>query len=212
LHRHVKQQDVKVVVRMVHGAGLASLLDDARSGEFAGLHAFGLLERMCNPELLFAGAYEAIAREIHKAYVADEKRKGVTREMNEAVVPWEELAEHFRESNRAQAAHIGDKLADVGCDLAPLTDWEAELFEFEDDEVEALAEMEHQRWMDEKRRDGWERGEKRKGEKTNPYLVPWAELDEEQKKKDRLFVRKLPRFLANAGLQIVRLADESDSG
>ncbi len=211
LHRHLKRQGVKIVVRMVHGAGLASLLDDARSGEFAGLHAFGLLERMCNPELLFAGAYEAIAREIHKEYHADEKRKGVTRETNEAAVPWEELAEHFRESNRAQAAHIGDKLADVGCDLAPLTDWEAELFEFDVDEVEALAQTEHERWMAERLSDDWELGEKKKGRKTNPYLVDWEELDEEQKERDRMFIRKSPRFLAKAGLQIVRLARESDS-
>jgi hypothetical protein len=166
---------------------------------------------MCNPELLFAGAYEAIAREIHKEYHADEKRKGVTRETNEAAVPWEELAEHFRESNRAQAAHIGDKLADVGCDLAPLTDWEAELFEFDVDEVEALAQTEHERWMAERLSDDWELGEKKKGRKTNPYLVDWEELDEEQKERDRMFIRKSPRFLAKAGLQIVRLARESDS-
>jgi hypothetical protein len=209
LHRHVKRQGVKIVVRMVHGAGLASLLNDARSSEFAGLHAFELLEGMCNPQQLFAGAYEAIAREIHRAYVADEQRKGVTGEANEAVVPWDELPERFRESNRAQAAHIGDKLADIGCDLAPLTDWEAELFEFGDDEVEVLAQLEHKRWMAEKLRANWERGEKKKGSKTSPYLVQWDELDEEQKEKDRMFIRKLPRFLVEVGLQIVRLDDES---
>jgi hypothetical protein len=207
LHRHLKGRGIPLVVRMVHGAGLASLLSQEQlaDDEFAGLHAFGLLERMCNPDLLFAGAYEILARAIHEEYVREQEKDGATPVTNPAVAPWDELDEGYRESNRAQAAHIGAKLAAVGCDLAPLTDWHAERFSFTTPEVERLAEMEHDRWMEERRRAGWTRGPKDPGRKTSPYLIPFDALDESVKEYDRVFVRGLPRFLARAGFQIVRV-------
>jgi hypothetical protein len=119
--------------------------------------------------------------------------------------PWDKLKETYKESNRAQAAHIGVKLADVGCDLAPLTDWDAESFRFEPDELERLAVLEHDRWMKERQASGWVLGPKDPDRNVSPHLVPWSELDEEVKDYDRLFIRGLPRFLARAGFQIVRL-------
>jgi voltage-gated potassium channel Kch len=207
LFRRIKDRGVPVVVRTVHGAGLASLLreDEGPSGEFSGLHAFGLLERMCNPDLLFAGVNEVLARAMHEEYVRDQERQGQTTETNPALVPWDELEEARKESNRAQAAHIGVKLASAGCDLGPLVDWDAEAFTFEAEELERLAEMEHERWVREREGAGWTLGPKAPGKTTSPYLVPWSELEEDIRELDRLFIRGLPRFLAKAGLQIVRV-------
>jgi len=39
---------------------------------------------------------------------------------------------------------------------------------------------------------------------SNPTLVPWDELPEKEKEKDRNPVRKIPDFLAKAGSQIYR--------
>jgi hypothetical protein len=209
LHRHVKGRGVSIVVRMVHGAGLASLLRQERlaEGEYAELHAFGLLDRMCNPDLLFAGAYEILARAMHDEYIRERKKQGDSEHTNPAMKRWEELKETFRESNRDQAAHIGVKLAAVRCDLAPLTDWDAEAFTFKPDELEHLAVLEHDRWVQERSRAGWVLGPKAAERKTSPYLVPWSELDEEIREYDRIFIRGLPRFLARAGFQIVRVED-----
>jgi hypothetical protein len=204
LHRQLKNAEVPIVVRMVHGTGLASLLEDDPSGEFRNLHAFALLDRMCNPDLLFAGVYEIIAQAMHEEYVRERRSQGEGPDSNPALVPWEELADHFKESNRAQAAHIGIKLAAVDCDLAPLADWEAETFRFDPDELERLSIMEHERWVDERLRDGWRKGPKDTERKISPYLVPWSKLDDEIREYDRVFIRGLPRFLARAGLQIVR--------
>jgi hypothetical protein len=207
LHPHIKGRGVPIVVRMVHGAGLASLLrqEQLTEGEYADLHAFGLLDRMCNPDLLFAGAYEILARAMHDEYVRERRKQGDSEEANLAMKPWDKLKETYKESNRAQAAHIGVKLADVGCDLAPLTDWDAESFRFEPDELERLAVLEHDRWMKERQASGWVLGPKDPDRNVSPHLVPWSELDEEVKDYDRLFIRGLPRFLARAGFQIVRL-------
>jgi len=214
LHRRVRSHGIPVVVRTVHGTGLASLLQEDRvaGGEFAGLHAFGLLDRTCNAELLFGGVNEILARAMHESYVRDRKDHGETVETNPALVPWGALGENLRESNRAQAAHIGVKLRAAGCELSPLTTWDAGSFTFEPDEVERLAVMEHDRWMAERKRTGWTSGPRDPDKSRSPFLVPWSDLGEEVRELDRLFIRGLPRFLAKAGFQIVRVRGGSDYG
>ena len=207
LHRRLKHTGIPIVVRTAHGQGLASLLREDRihAGEYSNLYAFGLLEHTCNPDLLFAGANEVLARAMHEDYVEDQDRLGQTPETNPVMVPWEDLGDGARESNRAQAAHIGVKLAAVGCDLSPLVDWDAERFAFDPGELELLARMEHDRWVEERRRDGWKLGPRKSDKKTSPHLIPWEDLGEETRELDRSFIRGLPRFLARAGFQIVRV-------
>jgi hypothetical protein len=122
------------------------------------------------------------------------------------MVPWEELPESLKESNRHQASHIGTKLHAVGCGIAPLTDWEAELFEFTAEEIERMSKMERARWNEERLREGWHYapGPKNIEKKTTPYLVSWEQLPEDIKELDRNMVRGLPAFLARAGFQIYR--------
>jgi hypothetical protein len=123
------------------------------------------------------------------------------------MVPWDKLQETLKESNRDQAKHIGVKLIAVGCGIVPLTDWDAESFQFTPEHVELLAEMEHERWMEERRREGWTctPGPKDIEKKTSPYMVPWDKLPDNVREWDRVFIRGLPGFLARAGFQIVRL-------
>lgn len=195
------------MVRMTHDAGLATLLkgEEQGKGGFKNIHAFGLLDRVCKPELLLGGTHEILARAIHEDYVRNQKEKGSTPETNPSMVRWEDLLEHLRESNRRQGDHIGIKLRAVGCGIAPLTDWDAELFGFTPEEVEKLAVMEHDRWIEERRLDGWKYGEKKDiKKKTTPYLVPYNQLSEDIKEYDRNTVRALPVFLAKAGYQIRR--------
>ena len=76
---------------------------------------------------------------------------------------------------------------------------------FTEDEVEILAEMEHQRWNSDRLLDGWVLGEKKDVEKkTSPYLVPWSELTHDVKEQDRQMVRNIPELLAKVGLEIHR--------
>ena len=111
---------------MTHDAGLATLLrvDNNERKEFTGVHAFGLLDRTCSLDLTFGCTYEIIARAIHEDYVRNEKEKGSTPEMNPALVPWKELSENLKESNRNQADHIRFKLEAIGYDVAITNDWD----------------------------------------------------------------------------------------
>jgi 8-oxo-dGTP diphosphatase len=132
---------------------------------------------------------------------------GKTVQTNPSMISWEELPERLRESNRRQADHIGLKLKAIGCGIAPLTDWDAKLFQFKDYEIERMAWLEHLRWMEELQEQGWTfaPGNKNEERKTHPYLVPWEKLPEEVKDYDRNAVKKIPLFLSKIDLQVFRL-------
>jgi len=207
LYRKTKEYKVPIVVRMSQDAGLATLMKEGRNKlDFSQLHTFALLDKTCSLETLLGGTHELIARAIHEDYVRQQKRAGETMQTNPSMVDWDDLPEDLKESNRHQAAHIEVKLKAIGCDIQPLTDWEAVSFYFLMEEVEKLAEMEHERWCEERRRQGWTyaSGKKNIKKKTSPHLVPWEKLSEEIKEYDRNMVRGLPSFLAQAGFQIYR--------
>lgn len=209
LHQRLRRLGVPVVVALVRSGGLGGLLEKPHiSAGFERLHAFGLLDRTLNAELLLGGTYETIARAMHDEYVRQQTKEGQTPETNSSMAAWDDLPDSLKESNRAQAAHIGEKLRAAGATLVPLMAAGAEAFEFSPDEIELLAEMEHDRWVEERRRDGWIHapGEKDIDRKTTPHMIPWDELSDQVKEWDRVFIRGLPRFLARVGLQIVRLS------
>jgi hypothetical protein len=217
LHHRLRGRQVPIVVRMAYEGGLGTLL--ARRGasaEYENLHAFGLLEKTCKPDLLEEGIRDVLARAIHEHYV--EKREAELEELppeerpverEPAMEPWERLDEEYKYSNRHQARHIPVKLRAVGCVLAPLTDWDAaEGFEFSEDEsnneVELLAQMEHERWKEERESRGWKPGPRDRDAKTTPFLIPWDELPPYAQNNARNTARVLPQVLSRAGFQIRR--------
>ena len=115
------------------------------------------------------------------------------------MVPWIELSERFKESNRSQADNIIEKLAMCNLTIAPRCTWDEPLFEFDTKEVEFLAEKEHERWIE----------EKIKSKETHPSLLPWEELSEEEKEKDRNSVRVIPRILKKVNLKVERIHPRS---
>jgi voltage-gated potassium channel Kch len=203
LQRHLRPHGIPIAVRMKYEGGLAALLG-AGNQALAGVRPFGLLERGCTPELVLQGAREVLARAIHEHYARMATARGDTPETNPSMRPWEELDEPLRRSNRDQAAHIGEKLRVVRCALAPFTDWTALDFQFTSEEVEQLAKMEHDRFVAERKADGWRPGPKNVKQKISPYLGTWAEIPPDIQKYDREFVCEMPRFLARVGLQIER--------
>ncbi|MCX5891127.1 MAG: NAD-binding protein [Deltaproteobacteria bacterium] len=208
LFQHLRHEEVPIVVQLDHDAGLATLLqgEDSGAGGFANLHSFGLLDRKCKTDLLLYGTHEILARAIHQDYLWSQKNLGLTLESNPSLVTWDELPETLKESNRRQADDIGRKLTMVHCEMEPLMDWDAELFEFTPEEIEILARREHQRWLTEHINEGWtyDPGAKNPDRKTSPLLLDWDELPEDFKRRNRDETRRLPSFLAKAGFQIFR--------
>lgn len=209
LARKLRGSDVPIVVRMWHKGGLTRLLRTEQGGTESGyenLHAFALLNRACIPETLLALPLEVMARVAHERYVRQQLALGETSASNPSLVPWEELPDSLKQSNLDQADSIGDRLHSIDCDITPAGDWALEPFEFTPEELEQLAEEEHERWYEERKEAGWTYapGPKNIEAKTSPDLVPWARLSEEAREKDRGAMRALPDLLAEAGYQIYR--------
>ncbi len=107
-------------------------------------------------------------------------------------------------ASRSQASHIKSTLNSQGYSIVSRTDWEDPLAVFSKNEVEKMAEMEHNRWWDDRIKHGWKLGPRELGKKTSPYLIPYDQLDERTKDYDRNFVRLYPKILAMVDLSVKR--------
>jgi RyR domain len=149
---------------------------------------------------------ERLARAVHEEYVQSRLAEGGHASDDPSLGSWDRLPETLKASNRSQAEHIETKLHAIGCALVPIHGVEAAQFDFTDDEIEILARMEHDRWVEERLRSGWQYGSARDVRtRRSPYLVPWEELSEKIRDLDRETVHRLPRHAARTGQQIVRL-------
>jgi voltage-gated potassium channel Kch len=194
-----------VVCTNNRASSVTELLSESGSHLLPNVWSFEVLEWVCTPEILLNGVSETMAQAFHASYVRNELAKG-SEPSSPSMRPWEELAETFRRSNRDLAFDIGPKLRTVNCAIEAMADWDTAVFEFSDEELEGLAKLEHDRWSADRRRDGWTYGAlKDVDNKVHTDLVPWDQLTEEVKDKDREMVRLIPRLLATyAGVAVVR--------
>jgi hypothetical protein len=94
----------------------------------------------------------------------------------------------------------------VGCQIEPMSDWTDPLLEFTAEKIESLSVREHRRWMKAKLRDRRKLDAKKDSvARTHPCLVPYAELSQSEKEKDRDAVRSIPKFLATVGFRVYRM-------
>lgn len=194
----------KILVRMDHNPGLARLVESNETGAVQ-IIPFNSLSIAARSDLVLGGVIEVLARAIHDQYLAMMQSSQKPAASTPAAVVWDDLPERLKDANRRQAEHILDKLRSVGCDVVPMTDWLATGFLFTPGEIEYLAEMEHIRWMDTMREQGFSFGSIRnEEEKTHPSMIPFHDLPEHEKEKDREAVRMIPHYLALIDLQIYR--------
>ncbi|MFD2024297.1 RyR domain-containing protein [Promicromonospora aerolata] len=154
-----------------------------------------------------ADMYERIARSVHHVYLRNQLERGVGWGDLPAMVRWEELPESLRASNRGWVVGLPERLARMGATIAP-RDGAAEVV-FEGAELEKLAEAEHALWESVRIEQGWRGGQVRDdAAKVHPMVgVPWSELTEANREKDRDVVRLLPEILGEFGLELVRYAE-----
>lgn len=78
-------------------------------------------------------------------------------------------------------------------------------FSFSDEEVELLAELEHERWSKAMIARGWTYGDSRDDDsKVHPDIVDWEKLPEDRREIDREHVRAIPGLVALLRLRIAR--------
>ena len=173
---------------------------------------------------------EKLARQIHEDYLKEMRAAGKTG--HPGAVEWEELSEEFRESNRAQARNIGEKLNAVGLafdagetpataedkiDAGETPATAADKFvagetpaatveEFDAETILILTKNEHIRWIQEKLANGWVYAPVRDNEmKHHPFLVPYEQLPPEEQQKDINIVKNIIPLLKSVGLRVYRV-------
>jgi hypothetical protein len=175
------------------------------SAEQLDLHTdAAVFAKLVSRDVLFGAGRERIARAIHERYRASQA--GHKPVGDPALVPWDQLSEALKESNRHQADQIPEKLTRIGCGFAPAGHSDGSFTGFTPEEIEILSEMEHERWVAERVANGWTEGPRDVDAKRTPHLAPWAELDEPTREYDRNAVRTILPLMAEAGFEIYRLA------
>ena len=177
----------------------ADMLDDVHGR----LSVFDVLAEACAPEQITVDLSNQLARAIHRAYLDACRLRRETPEVNPSMRPWRELPDLLKEANTAQARHIGTKLDAISCVLVPESSLLPEVT-FTVSEVERLAELEHQRWMQNRAEHGIGYGSDR-DDKHHPDMVEWGRLNGPTKEKDRDVIWNMPDILRQAGFQILRL-------
>lgn len=196
-----------LIVRVEQAATFGRAFQDVRllEGLAGALHIFAINEEAGDPRLIGEDLVETLARAIHDRYLLDAAGRMETTHSNPSLIPWERLPDRLKNANRRQAEDIGRKLASIGCALAPRVEPEL-VFSFKEPEMEQLAVMEHDRWLEDLIGDGWTHGPVRDPvRRRHPDLDSWENLSEVAKEKDRDTVRNLPHILSDAGFQVVRI-------
>lgn len=112
-----------------------------------------------------------------------------------------------QESNRAAARRLPAALSLIGLKLVEGTATPDETEAIKavlESQVELLAEAEHDGWTDWHLTNGWTCGTPRDdARQVHDLLIPFSELSDDQKEKDRNAIRHYPEIAALAGLKIV---------
>jgi hypothetical protein len=174
---------------------------------------FGDLESIAASSEFLSDRPDRIARTYSEAYRALLTREQRRDRINRSAFPWDELDETFRRSTRYLVAHIAAKMASagvapehwVGAKGLPRLPSGVELYSRQD-ELEALAALEHERWCAQRRMDGWRLGPRDDARRRHPMLKPYADLPEEAKAFDRAIVEETQKICAHAGGQKKRRA------
>lgn len=135
-------------------------------------------------EDVFENRLDQVAIAIHRNYVDQRYTAGDTVEKNASIVSWNELPESLKNANRNQADHIAIK-SHFLTGSTDVTENEVKAALTDTNKV-ALAQMEHCRWITEKKLAGWQftSGAKDTVKKLSPSLIAWNELSDEEKAKD----------------------------
>jgi hypothetical protein len=156
---------------------------------------------------------ERMASAAHEVFCEGLKNKGyryasVTKEKEKthsSLMTYDLLPENEKEQNRANVRDIAAKLNRVGYVMRPARSNEP-AFDFPGDDLEDLAEREHERYVRQKLSAGWKYAPKTdKTKKLNSTLVDWSQLSDAEKEKDRTMVRGIPTILAKAGYAIEKI-------
>jgi serine phosphatase RsbU (regulator of sigma subunit) len=152
-----------------------------------------------------------LARTIHSRYLQDIRNRNIAGEQTTAGYPgdkgnlhlleFENLPEDIIFSNLDNAFHIPTKLLAIGYKIRPVQKGHQPItLHLDEEQTETMAYIEHLRWSWDKRLNGWIFGNTKDHEKkVHPGLIPYNDLPDHEKEKDRALVRLIPSLLQDIG-------------
>lgn len=165
-------EHIPVYVWLAQHAGLAELFAGDENEPPGRPKVFGQRHLVCNAYEVTQQTLEEVAKASHANYVAHLPRKEKENPRRSAL-PWNQLAETYRDSNRLAADHMAIKLATAGCRLNSRT-LEIDSTSGQGADELTLAHMEHNRWLADRLLEGWTYGpEKDEARKLHSDIVPW---------------------------------------
>jgi hypothetical protein len=209
----LNKKNVRVAIRVNEPESFAFLLKGAGINKYHDLHIlpFGMeksLETLAEP---YKNETERFAIDIHQAYdelvnkgSVKESGKSHRSEKSKKLNAWNNLTEDLKESNRQQAVHMYFKLRACGFEIADLKDPRPAIEKFETGIFDALAIMEHDRWVAERKVNNWKYGKPSdKPNRINENIVDWDKLSPDIQKYDYEAVALIPRLLRKVGKKMV---------
>lgn len=146
---------------------------------------------------------EQLARAIHESYLESQRaNKAAIR----VAADFDALEPSVRYSNLRQAMNLNKKLRALGLALVDCTAEGEAVAALSPEQIERYAIDEHDDWMRGKMRFGWVYNPVRNNELLqHDCLLPWKDLPEEQREKDRNAARNVIKLAALAKMKVVRL-------
>ena len=192
----------QIILRTRYSQGMDQLLGSCtRDHQDTGrIRIFPLIDRVCSPEFTDHGMLiEILARASHENYLKTCIENG---ESTRNLVPFRDLEPRYQQSNRDQAAEYTAVLQKFGYGIRYSSRWDTGGgVLFSSDEIEAMAEIEHNRWWAEKIRFGIT---------ESPDFAPYADLTPQSKDKDRNIFRNLHLILARVNMKVFRIDTPKD--
>lgn len=191
-----------IFVRLSYGDTLSRTKVGTAHLKPAQLIGFGAYEDLADYTGVLCDKADGLAKTMHAAYCATAPNDSTSN------VSWKALGEDMRDANRRFVVHIPAKLSSAGIDVedwlaqtkvpagpAALPCVSAEVFE-DPALCEKLAVLEHERWMADRRINGWRYGKARNNIKRfHPDLVAFERLSEQSQAYDRTMVKTLVQAL-----------------
>jgi len=202
-YKHGARSLVKVVGQMKSSKNQGPFSrSDLPASEILSMHLdLSSFEAALNRDVEFKVNADDLAPHVHDYWRDLGKKNGWHMEYD---MPFAELPEEIKDDNRAAATRIPQVLELVGLYVVPKKTPGAASAAVAntiiEDNIEILAQAEHDGWMDHKRKNGWVYSEQRNdSKKQHNAMIPYNSLYEHDREKDRNSVRKYPELLARAG-------------
>ncbi len=191
---------VPIYVRLEYYRQLGKLVREMeKMSNFSGrVEIFGTLEETLSPDVLLGSKLDEFAQALHADYLKRSTKNP------QAAVPWDELPQFYKMSNRWRADHTPILMELAGMHLEEVAS--PTVARLSDDQIERLARLEHRRYSIERRlaenrpRSAW---------RDDPSLYDWTDSADNKKElapgnKDynRQEVAKLPQIMAEVGIEL----------